>query len=151
MAKSICRSTLQQKALWKTKSKLKLLYRLDFLWYNGTYESRSVKAKVDMHFCSNVVSLANVLFLLKNSNSSYYNQCKMLTVSIPFSYKSFYSYQEYVDKSGNMTIFFITVNFLLICSIYVSNFLGKSMLFVRTYTLRNIFKNICVFLNAVQL
>lgn len=75
IAKSICRSSLQQRALLRTKSKLKLLDSLDFLWYNGTYESRSVLPKVDMHFCSNVVSLANLLLLLKNSDGSYCNQC----------------------------------------------------------------------------
>lgn len=109
--------------------------------------------KVDMQFCGNVLSFANFLFFLKNSDSSYCNQnmicCQFQTSSLFLLEKLIYPYQEHIDKSGKTTtLFFLTtVKFLLINSIHISYFLRKTMLFIRMRTLGNIFKwkNIVLF------
>lgn len=49
------------KSIIKKQEQIKALDSLDFLWYNRTYETRFVLAKMDMHFCANAASLANFL------------------------------------------------------------------------------------------
>lgn len=117
-------------------------FRWPWLWYNGTYGSRSILGKVDMQFCSNGLSLANFLFFLKNSDSSYYNQntiwCLFQTSFLFFFFlqKLVYPYQEHIDKSAKIrTFFFYWSKYFLINSIYISYFLRKTMLCIWIYTL----------------